>query len=99
MQRQNATVTVVHSHTPNPAEITREADIVVAAVGKAELVRGDWLKPGAVVIDVGINSVEVCTLLFSYLFKISARTSYRVVGGGNPLKINCLLYEYDNNYT
>jgi 5,10-methylene-tetrahydrofolate dehydrogenase/methenyl tetrahydrofolate cyclohydrolase len=72
MQRQNATVTVVHSHSPNPAEITREADIVVAAVGKAELVRGDWLKPGAVVIDVGINSVEVCTLLFSYLFKISA---------------------------
>lgn len=99
MQRQNATVTVVHSHTPNPAEITREADIVVAAVGKAELVRGDWLKPGAVVIDVGINSVEVCTLLFSYLFKISARTSYRVVGGGNRLKIKCLLYEYDDNYS
>lgn len=52
-------MTVVHSRTPNPAEITREADIVVAAVGKAELVRGDWLKPGAVVIDVGINAVEV----------------------------------------
>jgi 5,10-methylene-tetrahydrofolate dehydrogenase/methenyl tetrahydrofolate cyclohydrolase len=59
LQRENATVTVVHSRTPNPAEITREADIVVAAVGKAELVRGDWLKPGAVVIDVGINAVEV----------------------------------------
>lgn len=60
-QRQNATVTVVHSATPNPAEIVRDADIVIAAVGKAELVRGDWLKPGAVVIDVGINAVDVCT--------------------------------------
>jgi 5,10-methylene-tetrahydrofolate dehydrogenase/methenyl tetrahydrofolate cyclohydrolase len=54
-------VTVVHSATPNPAEIVREADIVIAAVGKAELVRGDWLKPGAVVIDVGINAVDVRT--------------------------------------
>ena len=54
-------MTVVHSATPNPAEIVREADIVIAAVGKAELVRGDWLKPGAVVIDVGINAVDVCT--------------------------------------
>lgn len=52
-------MTVVHSRTRNPAEIIREADIVVAAVGKAEFVRGDWLKPGAVVIDVGINAVEV----------------------------------------
>lgn len=54
-------MTVVHSATPNPAEIVREADIVIAAVGKAELVRGDWLKPGAVVIDVGINAVDVRT--------------------------------------
>lgn len=61
-QRQNATVTVVHSATTNPAEIVREADIVVAALGKAEFVRGDWLKPGAVVIDVGINAVDVRTL-------------------------------------
>jgi len=68
LQRENATVTVVHSRTQNPAEITREADIVIAAVGKAELVRGDWLKPGAVVIDVGINAVEVCKIIFFITF-------------------------------
>eukprot|EP00271_Cylindrocystis_brebissonii_P001104 TRINITY_DN11368_c0_g1_i1.p1 TRINITY_DN11368_c0_g1~~TRINITY_DN11368_c0_g1_i1.p1 ORF type:complete len:456 (-),score=70.44 TRINITY_DN11368_c0_g1_i1:219-1586(-) len=57
-QRCNATVTVVHSHTADPAAVTREADVVIAAVGRAGLVRGSWLKPGAVVIDVGINPVE-----------------------------------------
>lgn len=62
-------MTVVHSNTPNPEEITKEADIVIAAVGKAELVRGDWIKPGAVVIDVGINGIEVCTFLPSQLEK------------------------------
>ncbi|MCO5593437.1 hypothetical protein L7F22_047451 [Adiantum nelumboides] len=51
LQRHQATVTVVHSYTPNPAEVTRRADIVIAAVGVAHLVRGDWIKPGAVVID------------------------------------------------
>ena len=56
---RDATVTVVHSRTPNPAEITREADIVVAATGQAQMVKGDWIKEGAVVIDVGINSVDV----------------------------------------
>ncbi|CAM6107565.1 unnamed protein product [Calypogeia fissa] len=70
LQRQNATVTVVHSHTPNPAEVTRSADIVIAAVGVAHLVRGDWIKPGAVVIDVGINSVE----------DPKAKKGYRLVG-------------------
>jgi len=58
-QRHNATVTIVHSYTKNAEDITREADIVISAVGVANLVRGDWLKPGAVVIDVGINPVEV----------------------------------------
>lgn len=70
LQRQNATVTVVHSNTPNPAEIVKEADIVIAAVGKPELVRGDWLKPGAVVIDVGINAVD----------DPSTKKGYRLVG-------------------
>ncbi|KAH7426930.1 hypothetical protein KP509_10G022400 [Ceratopteris richardii] len=70
LQRNQATVTVVHSYTPNPAEITREADIVIAAVGVAHLVRGDWIKPGAVVIDVGINPIE----------DPSAKKGYRLVG-------------------
>lgn len=58
LQRQNATVTVVHEHTPNPAEATRKADIVVSATGVAQLVRGHWLKKGAVVLDVGTSAVE-----------------------------------------
>ncbi len=53
----NATVTVVHSGTPDIAKYTREADILVAAIGKPEFVRGDMIKPGAVVIDVGINRI------------------------------------------
>ena len=52
---ENCTVTVAHSRTRDLREVTRRADIVVAAVGRAEMVRGDWIKPGATVIDVGIN--------------------------------------------
>ncbi|MCX7841384.1 MAG: bifunctional methylenetetrahydrofolate dehydrogenase/methenyltetrahydrofolate cyclohydrolase, partial [Anaerolineae bacterium] len=56
--RANATVTICHSRTRNLKEVCRSADVLVAAVGRAEMVRGDWVKPGAVVIDVGINRVE-----------------------------------------
>ena len=51
----NATVTIAHSRTKDLADVVRRADIVVAAVGRAEMVRADWIKPGATVIDVGIN--------------------------------------------
>ncbi len=54
----NATVTIAHSRTADLPAVVREADIVVAAVGRPEMVRGDWLKPGAVVIDVGINRID-----------------------------------------
>ena len=54
---ENATVTIAHSRTRDLPGVVRSADIVVAAVGRAELVRGDWIKPGATVIDVGINRV------------------------------------------
>jgi methylenetetrahydrofolate dehydrogenase (NADP+)/methenyltetrahydrofolate cyclohydrolase len=53
--REDCTVTIAHSRTRNLPDVVRRADIVVAAVGRAEMVRGDWVKPGAVVIDVGIN--------------------------------------------
>jgi methylenetetrahydrofolate dehydrogenase (NADP+) / methenyltetrahydrofolate cyclohydrolase len=53
----NATVTIAHSRTADLPSVVREADIVIAAVGRPEMVRGDWLKPGAVVIDVGINRI------------------------------------------
>jgi len=57
--KANATVTVCHSRTNDLAGVVRQADIVVAAVGRANMITGDWVKPGAVVIDVGINRVEV----------------------------------------
>ena len=56
--RENATVTICHSKTVEMPSIIHQADIVVAAIGRAEFVRGDWIKPGAVVIDVGVNRVE-----------------------------------------
>jgi methylenetetrahydrofolate dehydrogenase (NADP+)/methenyltetrahydrofolate cyclohydrolase len=55
--RENCTVTIAHSRTKELAAVVRRADIVVAAVGRARMVKGDWLKPGATVIDVGINRV------------------------------------------
>ena len=64
----NATVTMAHSRTRDLAEHCRRADILVAAIGKPEFVRGDWVKPGATVIDVGINRVE------------AAEGKYRIVG-------------------
>src|SRR5688572_3874567 len=58
---RNATVTVCHSRTKDLPGVVRQADIVIAAIGKTEMVRGDWIKPGAAVIDVGINSVPDST--------------------------------------
>jgi 5,10-methylene-tetrahydrofolate dehydrogenase/methenyl tetrahydrofolate cyclohydrolase len=58
---RNATVTVCHSRTRDLPSVVRQADILVAAIGKTEMVRGDWVKPGAAVIDVGINSVPDST--------------------------------------
>jgi len=54
----NATVTIAHSRTKDLPDVVRRADIVVAAVGRPEMVKGDWIKPGAIVIDVGINRVD-----------------------------------------
>ena len=56
--RENCTVTIAHSRTRDLPEVARRADLLVAAVGRPELVRGEWIKPGAIVIDVGINRVE-----------------------------------------
>ena len=68
--RANATVTICHSRSRNLPEIIRKADILVAAVGRPEMVKGDWVKPGAVVIDVGINHVT----------DASKPKGYRIVG-------------------
>lgn len=56
--RANATVTICHSRTRDLPGVVRQADVLVAAVGRPEMVRGDWVKPGAVVIDVGVNRIE-----------------------------------------
>lgn len=57
--QKNATVTITHSRTKDLPDVVRQADIVVAAVGRPNMVGGDWIKPGAVVIDVGINRIDV----------------------------------------
>jgi len=57
--KSNATVTICHSRTADLAAVCRGADILVAAVGRPEMIKGDWVKPGAIVIDVGINRIEV----------------------------------------
>lgn len=67
LQRHHATVSVIHAFTKNPEHLTREADIVITAAGVPNLVRGNWLKPGAVVIDVGTNPVEV---IYGFLHQI-----------------------------
>lgn len=56
--RKNATVTICHSRTRDLPGVVRQADVLIAAIGRAEMVRGDWVKPGAAVIDVGINRIE-----------------------------------------
>ena len=55
----DATVTIAHSRTQDMADLCREADVVIAAVGRSEMVTSDWVKPGATVIDVGVNRVAV----------------------------------------
>jgi len=70
---KNATVTICHSRTRDIPGIVRQADIVIAAIGKMEFVRGDWIKPGAAVIDVGINSKP----------DPSKKSGYRLVGDVN----------------
>ncbi|XP_020099952.1 bifunctional protein FolD 2 [Ananas comosus] len=68
--KADATVTIVHSHTPDSETIIREADIVIAAAGQAMMIKGDWIKPGAAVIDVGTNAVD----------DPSKKSGYRLVG-------------------
>jgi methylenetetrahydrofolate dehydrogenase (NADP+)/methenyltetrahydrofolate cyclohydrolase len=56
---ENATVTICHSRTKNLPDVVRQADIIIAAIGRPEMVRGDWVKPGAAIIDVGINGIPL----------------------------------------
>ena len=91
---KHATVTIAHSRTENLADRVREADIVIAAVGRPNLVKGDWVKEGAVVIDVGINRLEDGSLMGDVDFEgASKRASHitPVPGGVGPMTIAMLL--------
>lgn len=92
---RNATVTICHSRTPNLAEETRRADILVAAVGRAELITGDMIKPGAAVMDAGYNRVEgragdVGDVHFESALKVAGWIT-PVPGGVGPMTIAMLL--------
>ena len=97
----NCTVTVAHSRSQDLPAICREADIVIAAVGRAEMIDGDWIKPGAVVIDVGINRIpapergEGKTRITGDVDFNSAATKAAAItpvpGGVGPMTIACLL--------
>jgi methylenetetrahydrofolate dehydrogenase (NADP+)/methenyltetrahydrofolate cyclohydrolase len=97
----NATVTVCHSRTKNLPEVTRQADILIAAIGSPEFVKGDWIKPGAVVIDVGVNRVDDASVEKGYRLvgdvefaaaKEVASAITPVPGGVGPMTITMLLY-------
>ncbi len=95
---ENCTVTIVHSKSRALPEITARADLLVAAVGRPELIRGDWIKPGAIVIDVGINRVPAeggkHRLVGDVDFEDTrhiARAITPVPGGVGPMTIACLL--------
>ena len=91
--RESCTVTIAHSRTRNLPEVVRRADIVVAAVGRAGMVKGEWLKPGAAVIDVGINRVDgklVGDVDFNSAAEVAGAIT-PVPGGVGPMTIAVLL--------
>lgn len=100
LQREDASISIVHSRTKNPEEITKQADIIISAVGQPNMVRGNWIKPGAVVIDVGINPVEdansprgyklVGDVCYEEACKVASAIT-PVPGGVGPMTIAMLL--------
>lgn len=98
--RESCTVTIAHSRTKDLAEECRRADILVAAVGRAQMVKGDWIKPGATVIDVGINRIPpaepggkdrlVGDVDYAECVKVAGAIT-PVPGGVGPMTIACLL--------
>lgn len=90
----DATVTVAHSRTADVAEECRRADILVAAVGRPQMVRGDWVKPGAAVVDVGINRLPDGRLVGDVAFAEAIERAGAITpvpGGVGPMTIACLL--------
>jgi methylenetetrahydrofolate dehydrogenase (NADP+)/methenyltetrahydrofolate cyclohydrolase len=93
----DCTVTLAHSRTRDLPATCRRADILIAAVGRPELIRGDWIKPGATVIDVGVNRVTrgdqrrlVGDVAFDEAVEVAAAIT-PVPGGVGPMTVTCLL--------
>ena len=91
--RESCTVTIAHSRTRDLPSITRQADILVAAIGRPKMIVGDWLKPGATIIDVGINRTDdglVGDVDFASASEVAAAIT-PVPGGVGPMTIACLI--------
>jgi 5,10-methylene-tetrahydrofolate dehydrogenase/methenyl tetrahydrofolate cyclohydrolase len=100
LMKANATVTICHSRTSDLPDVIRQADIVIAAIGRPEYIKGDWIKPGAVVIDVGTNRVDDPAADKGYRWvgdvefdgaKEVAGVITKVPGGVGPMTITMLL--------
>lgn len=96
--QESCTVTIAHSRTRNLPELCRSADILIAAVGRPRFIKGDWIKPGATVIDVGINRIEedgksrlVGDVDFDTAYEVAGAIT-PVPGGVGPMTIACLMY-------
>lgn len=101
--REHCTVTIAHSRTRKLDEVCRDADILVAAVGRPKMIKGDWVKPGATVIDVGINRIEGADGKTRLVGDVDYESAEQVAGaitpvpgGVGPMTIACLL---DNTVT
>jgi len=91
---QNATVTICHSRTKNLSTVTGRADVLIAAVGKARMIKADMVKKGAIVIDVGVNRLENGKLTGDVAFdEVAVKASYitPVPGGVGPMTIVMLM--------
>jgi methylenetetrahydrofolate dehydrogenase (NADP+)/methenyltetrahydrofolate cyclohydrolase len=99
--RENCTVTIAHSRTKDLASIVRQADIVVAAIGRPQMIKGDWIKPGATIIDVGINRIPApergegkTRLVGDVDYAAASEVAGAITpvpGGVGPMTIACLL--------
>ncbi len=92
--QENCTVTIAHSYSRDLPDLCRQADILIAAVGQKELIKGDWIKENAVVIDVGINHLEDNKIIGDVEFSRAinrAKAITPVPGGVGPMTVTCLL--------
>ena len=91
---RSATVTICHSRTKHLPELVRESEIVIAAIGRPHFVKGSWIRPGATVIDVGINRTEDGKLIGDVAFHAAIERAGAITpvpGGVGPMTIACLM--------